>query len=272
MKKLLLIALALLTLGAAATPASAAKKKEKKGLKWEWDGTRSGNETIDAYLVRIDSLYKAVISYRDSVDAFKFKCDTLNVGGKIYEMAYLLNPAGELVTQGMVNYQFMQATMNGMNIVLDMTSAGLGSVGAAAALPQLGLGAFSFAKYVKGGPAVISQGISTVKTIRGKWISNLRTWRALKNDALSPEEVAALGIFTPETLEKVKKCVYIKEVKPEAPEYTAIAQVQQAKSKEELDAMASAAIGNLDKAQMAAEDAEKNLDNLDDIDQFTGDV
>jgi hypothetical protein len=272
MKKLILIALALLTLGST-MQVSAAKKKEKKGLTWEWDGTKSGNETIDAYLMRIDSLYKAVISYRDSVDAFQFKCDTITVGGKIYEMAYMLNPDGELVTQGMVNYQFMQATMNGMNIVLDMTSAGLGSVGAAAALPQLGFaGALSYGKYVKGGPAVISQGIATVKTIRGKWISNLRTWRGLKNDALTPEEVAALGIFNAETLEKVKKCVYIKEVKPEAPEYNDIKEVQQSKSQEELDAIASAAIGNLDQAQVAAEDAEKNLDNLDDIDQFTGDV
>lgn len=276
MKKLLLVALALLTLGST-LEVSAQKKKEKKTkakkeLKWEWDGTKSGNETIDSYLLKIDTLYNSVISYRDSIDTYQFKCDTLNLNGKIYEMAYMLNAEGRLVSQGQVNFQCVNACMDGLNLVLDMTQAGVLSATAALALPQLGLDAFKFGKYVKGGPAVISQGISTVKSIRSKWISNLRTWRALKNDALSAEEVAALGIFNEATLKKVKKCVYIKEVKPETKEYSVIVEQQKDVPQETLVVQANDAIALLDAAQMAAENEQKTLEDLGDIDKYTQDV
>lgn len=54
MKKLTslaLIAMAMLIAFPIAGVAKDNKKKEKKAYEWKWDGTKSGNETVDAYLM-----------------------------------------------------------------------------------------------------------------------------------------------------------------------------------------------------------------------------
>lgn len=266
----MLFALVLLTLGGTLEMTAQKKekkeKKAKKELKWEWDGTKSGNETIDNYLLTIDTLYNRVISYRDSIDAFQFKCETLEIGGKYYQMAWMLNPEGQLVTQGQVNYQCFKACGDGLNIVLDMTNAGLQSVNAALALPSLGLNALKFGKYVKGGPAVIAQGLTTVKTMRGTWISNLKTWRGLKNGALDEAQVRELGIFNDDAVKKITKCVYIKLIDPADPEYTDVETIMKSKTDEEKEAVAKAYADQIASVEMAKVDARSTMDTVNDED------
>ena len=265
MNRFFVIALALLTLGGTLEVAAQKKeKKPKKELKWEWDGVKSGNETIDKYLLTIDTLYNRVISYRDSVDKYVFKKDTLGINGKYYEIARMINADGQLVTQGEVNFQCYTACMDGLSIVLAMTNAGLQSANAALALPQLGLNALKFAKYVKGGPAVISQGLTTVKTIRGKWITNLKDWRKMKAGALSENELRSLGYFDDASIKKIMKCIYVTEIKPGEPEYQQVQTVMKNKTEEEKKAEAEAYAQVIANSEVAKEDARRTMQEVND--------
>lgn len=219
MKKVLMIALALLTLGSQMEVAAEKKEKkakEKKALKWEWDGkTLSGNETIDTYIKTIDTLYNKVQSYAKNMSQYEMVTRIVEdkTTGKKYEMAYMLDDQGNLVTRGTVNWQCVEAVMQGTNIVLDMTNAGLMSANAALTLPQLGLNALKFGKYVKGGPAVISAGVKAIKDVRAVWLSNSRTWKDMKVDAVADVKSLNLEGMTDELAEKLNKCIYIREVK-----------------------------------------------------------
>ena len=74
MKKILLMVLAMLTIGSQLNVCAAKKdKKEGKGLKWEWDGTKSGNANIDKYLLQIDTLYHKVQEYQNSLEGLEIK-------------------------------------------------------------------------------------------------------------------------------------------------------------------------------------------------------
>ena len=265
MKKFMFIALAMLTLGSQVQIAAEKKekaKKEKKELKWEWDGTKSNNETIDKYLVTIDSLYNRVLSYRDSINAYELKDTVITVNGVDYIFAYMLNPEGKYVTRGQVNWQCAQALMEGVNLVLDMTNAGLESANAALALPSLGLNAFKFGKYVKGGPAVIAQGVKTIKTIRGTWIKNSQDWKDMKAAALSADEVAKLGIFSDDALKKLNKCFYVKPVTETDPKYTEVRTRQESKSQDELNKEAKQVANWIASTEQTPDDKSKELDDI----------
>ena len=264
MKKILIIALALFTLGTALQAATMAKKdkKEKKELKWEWDGTLSGDTVIDNYLRNIDTLYRNVIEYRETITAYDFRTDTLEINGKHYVLAYMLNKDGNFVTRGTVNWQCAQAVMNAVNIALDMTNASLSSATAALALPGLGLKAFSFGKYVKGGPAVIAQGLKTVKTMRGQWLDNSRTWKDLKKGAIA--DPSTLNYFDAAALEKLNKCCYLKEIVQTDPTYQAVVESQETKSTEQREADAKAAAELLSKTAIAPEVAGQQADDISD--------
>ena len=178
----------------------------------------------------------------------------------------MLNPKGQKVTQGQVNAQFVSATMDGMNLMLDMTNAGLESANAALALPQLGLNALKFGKYVKGGPAVISQGIKTVKDIRGKWQSNLRNWRNTKTDALTKKEVAELGYFSDEWIKKNFKCMRIKEADPLSEKYKAYKEIQKDKTAEEIAQDTDAWMVDFDQREVDLANAREENENISDED------
>lgn len=267
MKKFMFIALAVLTLGSQVQIAAQKKeksKKEKEELKWEWDGTKSNNETIDKYLVTIDSLYNRVLSYRDSINAYEYKDTMITIGGENYIFAYMLNPEGQYVTRGQVNWQCAQALMEGVNLVLDLTNAGLGSVNAALALPSLGLNALKFGKYVKGGPAVITQGVKMVKIIRGTWIGNSKHWKEMKADAMSAEEVAKLGIFSNDAVKKLNKCFYVKKLPSTDPTYQKEIKRQLSKSQDELDEEAKKFAAEVAQTLQTSEDKSKELDDISD--------
>ena len=265
MKKILLIALAMLTLGSITNDTYAAndkKDKKKKEIKWDWDGTRSGNSTVDNYLVEIDNTYRKIQQYKETMDNYQMMGDTININGKYYAIAYMLNAQNELVTRGQVNWQCANAVADGMNIVLDITNAQLLTVDATLALPELGLKAISFGKYVKGGAAVFAQGIKEIKAIRGTWVANSKKWKSLKNGAI--QDPASLNYFDEAALKKLNKCCYIKEILPEDADYTAIVESKKAKSEEELKADADAFAQQFAQYNMAPEDASKSLDDISD--------
>ena len=262
MKKILWLAVAMLTLGTTLNATPATKEKKKKEIKWDWDGTRSGNATIDNYLVTIDKTYKEIQQYKETMDNYRMAGDTISINGKYYAVAYMLNAQNEMVTRGQVNWQCANAVADGLNIVLDITNAQLLTADAVLELPELGLKAFSFGKYVKGGAVIFTQGIKEIKAVRGQWVANSKKWKALKNGAI--EDPASLNYFDEAALKKLNKCCYIKEILPEDEAYTAIVEQKQAKSEDELKAEAEAFAQQFAQYNVAPEDASKSLDDISD--------
>ena len=86
-------------------------KKEKKAYEWKWDGTKSGNETVDAYLMSVDSIWNNMSEFHKMVDTYQYKEDTLYVNGKYYVQAYMKDDQGNLLTRGAVNWQFVNCGM-----------------------------------------------------------------------------------------------------------------------------------------------------------------
>lgn len=253
MKKILLIALALLTFGSQ-------MEVNAQKLKWNWDGkTLSGNAKIDNYIKTIDTLYNKVQSYIETMDKYQMYTQAFEdkKTGKKYEMVYMLDEEGKLVSRSTVNWQCVQAIMQGTNIVLDMTNAGLLSADAALTLPDLGLKALKFGKYVKGGPAVISEGTKAIKDVRKRWINNSRTWKDMKVDAIeNPKSINYEGM-TDDLAKTLNKCVYIKEVK----EFSETKQEGKSENAQIKDM--DTALSDIAKLEQAKEDARKSNENLD---------
>jgi len=265
MKKLLLLALALLTIGSQMEVSAA--QKEKKGLKWEWDGTKSGNETIDKYLLQIDTLYNKVQAYQQSLDSYVMKDTTLQLNGKWYQIAWMEDSHGQILTRATVNWQCVQAYALGANIILDMTNAGLGSANAALELPKLGFKALKFGKYVKGGPAVISEGTKAIKAVRGKWLANSRQWKAMKDGAIADPSTIGYKGFSAIFIEKLNKCFYIKEVKEDDPIYEEVVKKNEGKSAEDISREATGWTSQMEQATVLPEDKSKALDETPNLEE-----
>lgn len=270
MKKVILLALSLFVL-CAQVQVSAQKKekkeKAKKEIKWEWDGTKSGNQKIDNYLVQIDTVYRNVREYQNNLESFVLKDTVLCINNKYYEFAWMENSQGEMLTHASVNWQFWYASLTGTKIILDMTNASLASANAALELPSLGLSAFKFAKYVKGGPAVISSGINAIKAVRGKWIANSRKWKAMKDGAVKDPSTIGYDGFSEELIATLNKCVYIKEVKEDAPEYEEIIKKFTGKTSEEIAAENEGFATEIAAATILPEEKSKALDELPDLEE-----
>lgn len=264
MKKVLLIALALLTMSSQMEVSAA--KKEKKGLKWEWDGTKSGNATIDQYLLQIDNLYNKVQEYQNSIDSYVLNDTILPLNGKWYQIAWMEDSQGRILTRATVNWQCVQAYSVGANIILDMTNAGLGSATAALALPELGLKALKFGKYVKGGPAVISEGTKAIKAVRGKWIANSRKWKSMQDGAIKDPKTIGYDGFSDSFIQKLNKCFYIKEIKEDDPIYQEVEKKKEGKSADELSEGAKGWTSQMEQATVLPEEKSKILDDLPNVD------
>lgn len=256
MKKILFLALALLTLGS---------QLEVAAQKWEWNGTKSGNETIDNYLIQIDTLYRNVCQYQENLEQYEIEPTSLCINGKYYQLCCMKDRQGQLLTRGTVNWQCVQAISMGANIILDMTNAGLGSATAALALPQLGLKALKFTKYVKGGPTVIKAGIEAIKAVRGKWIGNSRLWKEMKDGAIS--DPTKLG-FSAEITEKLNKCYYVKEITAESPDYEEVVKKFTGKTPEEIAQETNSVANDIAKSTILPEDKSKILDTLPSEDEL----
>ena len=267
MKKILFIALAMLTLFGQTNAVGQESSKKSKGIKWEWDGkTLSGNTEIDTYIKTIDTLYNKVQGYTETLDKYKMVTERFELNGKKYELAYMLDEQGQIITRGTVNWQCVQAIMQGTNIVLDMTNASLMSANAALTLPKLGFKALKFGKYVKGGPAVISAGTKAIKDVRKRWINNSRTWKDMKVDAIKdPKSIGYTGM-TDELASKLNKCCYIKEVK----EFSETK--NETKSEGQVVSEAASVFNTIATTQQAAEDARKSNEEMEGFDDLVKDA
>lgn len=186
------------------------KKKEKKAYEWKMPEELSGNETIDTYLLTCDTLWTKVQSYAEGMTTYIYKTDTLrNVNGADYVMAHMENAEGQYLTKAATNWQFVEAITIGAEIVLDATNIGLQTASATMALPELGLKALSYGKYVKAGPKIIEKAGTEIKELATLRRVQYQGWKEMKTNAIDP---ATLNIWNEEQLENLKKCCFIKKL------------------------------------------------------------
>ena len=236
--------------------------KQKEAYVWDWDGTRSGNEAFDSYLDAVTTIWNSIESYEKEFAQYNYNTDTLTINGKYYLLAYMDDGKGNMVTRSQVNWQVYNSILAATGIVTNAATTSLLTASATAALPSLGFsGAAKFAKYIKGGPMVIGKGMKEIGAIAKSNKANARTWKAMKTAAIDP---ATLGYFSEETIEKMNKCCYIKEVVETDPEYEEIKTIQTSKTEDQLQAEAAAMSSTFENAVVLPEDASKNLDDIDD--------
>ena len=265
MKKLTslaLIAMAMLIAFPIAGVAKDNKKKEKKAYEWKWDGTKSGNETVDAYLMSVDSIWNNMSEFHKMVDTYQYKEDTLYVNGKYYVQAYMKDDQGNLLTRGAVNWQFVNCGMLSANIISQAALAAMQSANATLALPNLGLKALSFGKYVKAGPVICTKAPKEIGLIWNIRKQQMKSWRGLKAEAIDATKV--YPNMTAEQKKLYNKCVFIREVKETAPDYQEIKTVLSAKSEDELKKESQASFDKLAQSVILPEEAGKSLDDLSD--------
>ena len=75
-------------------------KKEKVPYVWDWDGTLSGNETFDDYLLNLDTIWNNIQEYQNMFGKYTYKQDTVMINEKYYIMAYMTDSLGNKVTRG----------------------------------------------------------------------------------------------------------------------------------------------------------------------------
>lgn len=249
------------------------EKKEKKAYVWNWDKKLSGNQFVDDYLLSVDSIWYQMKEVNDLVDGFTYHEDTLTLNGKYYVAAYMTNTDGEYVTRGAVNWNFATVTLLSGEVVMKATLVGVQTANATMALPQLGLKALSYGKYVKGGPNVIALATTGVKRLWGITTAQAKRWNAMKKNSIKNPE--ALGIeLTDKGKELLNKCLYVKEITKTSPEYQQIVEIQSKKSAEQVKQEADQFTNALANANIAPAEASKTLDTLDEseLDKFAAEM
>lgn len=233
----------------------------QKKYKWNWDGEKSGNETVDEYLLACDTLWNEIQSYQNDINLFEFKEQIVEINGKTYQVVHLEDNQGNIFTKATANWQLFQSVMSGVSIVLSSVQIGLQTASATLALPQLGLKAFSFGKYVKAGPKIISLGAKEIKGIVQQRKYQWGLWQQVKAGAVDPEtfDWEALGLSASMPVDKLKKCFFIKEVTSESENYEEIITIQQNKTEEQKKADLENLLADASKEELP-EDANKKLE------------
>ncbi|MDO4171670.1 MAG: hypothetical protein Q4E63_01470 [Prevotellaceae bacterium] len=250
--------------------ADAAKKekKEKKPYEWTWNGEKSGNADIDAYLIGVDTLWRNMKVLHEQWEMYQYKEDTIAVNGKYYIIAHMEDSEGKYVTRGTVNWQLAHTITESVGIVGNSTVIALQTATATLSLPQLGLKGLSYAKYVKGGPNVIALSAKEMKAIWKIAVQQAKRWNEMKKDAKDPESI---GYNVSENMKKVfDKCCYIKEVTETDPQYQVVKEVMSAKTEEQIKQESEAVFAKMETTVVLSEDKSKSLDQLDDagLDEF----
>lgn len=269
MRKFMILALAMCTLSITVNAQKKEKKEKKpkteKTYEWNWDGTKSGNQQVDDYLVTIDTLWNKIQSYHEEMESYEFHQDTLTINGKYYIAAYMTTGDGSLVTRATCNWQLVSSIANGVSIASEAAKAGMMGASAATALPSLGLmKAATYAKYLKGAPNIISMATKEIKTVVGIQKSNAKSWKSLKNGALDEEGLKKLNYYDEKAIDNMKRCVYIKEIPDNDPSYQVVHERQQQKSPDQIQAEIAQNVEKFQQAVILPEEKSKQLDDISD--------
>lgn len=238
------------------------KKKAKKEFVWDWNKEKSGNETVDAYLMACDTLWNDISQYQENITSYEFREDTFQLGDKYYIQTWMQTKDNALLTKGAANWQLVESVTSGVGIVANSVQIAAQTASATMALPSLGLKALSYGKYVKAGPVIIGKAGKEIKEIVVLRKEQMRKWKAVRKDAVDP--ALLFPDMDPALLKKLSKSYFIKELKPEETGYDEVKTMMEQKTPDELAQAQKDWLADLEAKTELPEDAQKTLNDDDD--------
>lgn len=176
------------------------KKKAKKEFIWDWNGNKTGIKEIDDYLLGCDTLWKGIEDFRKDITCYKYYDHVFSVNGKNYTTIFMLDTVKKnLLSPGLINWQFAQSTAAVTLLALTATNLALQTTNATMALPQLGLNAFTYGKYIKAGPIIIGKAKKEFEAIRSNYTLTRRRFLTAREESIPMEN------FSPELKAKLKE-------------------------------------------------------------------
>ncbi len=186
------------------------KQKEKKPFKWELPKLTL-NEDFNRYLLTCDTLYSRVQSYNDSIIYYKVEQaptgEVDDTGKPLYKYKVVDN-AGNTYNTLRALSQYADFIFAGTNILLDCANLSLMTATATIALPSLGFDAFSYGKYLKSGPQIVSLGGKEIKEIISSCKTQARAIQALKKSSTNTgdnKDVVMISSQVPDGIEIIER-------------------------------------------------------------------
>ena len=175
-------------------------KKPKKEFVWDWDGKKTGVKEVDDYLLGCDSLWAGIGNIKKDIANYEYYDHTFSVNDKKYTTVFMIDTVNKsFLSPGLVNWQFAQSTGAVTLLALTATNLALQTANATMALPQLGLNAFTYGKYIKAGPIIIGKAKKEFDIIRSNYTLTRRRFLTARKESIPMED------YSPELKEKLKK-------------------------------------------------------------------
>ena len=168
-------------------PASA-QKKVKTAFDWETLRPKklSGNESMDTYILSCDTLWRRIQSYKESVTFFKV--DTTwardKGSGQLIKVVRITDEKGNPRNFSRSIQQGLEWILNGTGIVMDAASISLQTTSASLSLAENPLLAFSYAKCLKGGPAIVKLAYGEIRDIVNATKKQVNATRSMRKSQL----------------------------------------------------------------------------------------
>lgn len=229
-----------------ATQKTKERKKPKKEFVWDWDGKKTGVKEVDDYLLGCDTLWTGIENFKKDISSYKYYDYTFSVNDKKYTTVFMIDTVKQtFLSPGLVNWQFAQST--GAVTLLALTAANLAlqTTSASMALPNLGLNAFTYGKYIKAGPIIIGKAKKEFDAIRSNYTLTRRRFLTARKESIPLEEYPTVlkeklkelfSITTDEEFEKYfKKHILVIEQVEKAEQEVVNEEVLVEKSEDEKD-------------------------------------
>lgn len=190
MKQTILILTALL-LALSATLAHAQKeKKEKKPYAFVMPAKLSGIKDMDAYLLKCDTMYNRITTYREKISFFRIDTSyTTGPDGAKYAVLKVVDQDGNKKNISATIMQYVDMTMQGSLLTLDMALLTTMTASATLSLTSNPLAAISYAKYAKDGPQIVALGGREIGTIAGSLKKQIADLKSIKANAVDVGDI-----------------------------------------------------------------------------------
>lgn len=163
------------------------EKKEKKPFEWVMPALTE-NKNFDTYLLTCDTLYREINQYCENIVFYSVKpIDLTDANGNVLvekgdtvRRYMIVDTNNHVRGSSEVLIQLADIILTGSNLLLDMADITTQTALAAAELPNLGLNALTYGKYVKAGPKIVAMGMNEIKEIIASCKAQARSIKAYK--------------------------------------------------------------------------------------------
>lgn len=183
MKKLFIIILSALVAGIVLPQQAQAAKKDKKEKKpYVWEMPKlTENKEFDEYLLKCDTMNTRIRQYCENITFYEVAAiETTDDKGEKEVFYQVVDSANQVRSANKAFLQNMDLVLSGTAIITDMALITTYTASATAALPQLGMKALSYGKYLKAGPKIVEYGMKEIKDITKKARSQAKDIKKLK--------------------------------------------------------------------------------------------